>query len=146
MNKNKIALGVLCAAIVVGLIYNQDESENDNQQGVNSKILGEGGKSTLTNTLESSTNKDSITESVLLSNTDSAVVQVGNSTSPATSAMISENKSSVQVHEHEQPTDHLSEQQPKAHGHENQRRNREDNSLMPPGEPKKPQQNEDSNG
>lgn len=134
---NKVALGVVCAALATVLIYNQQEPASELQL----KVIEQVSKSRLSNTFENTMNKESIPDSTLLTNEEP---RYGNSTSSTTLSVSSQNQENVQAHE--QPADQFSGQQPKAHGHENQRRNREDNSLIPPGEPKKPLPNQDNNG
>jgi hypothetical protein len=143
---NKVVLGVVCAAIVAGLIYNQQESVSEPLLSVDSEILEKVNKSRLANTLESSTNKESTPSNILLTEVQSADFTDDNSASSIASSADSSNQVNVQAQKHEQSADHFSDQQPKAHGHENQRRNREDNSLIPPGEPKKALPKQDNNG
>ena len=79
----------------------------------------------------------------LLTPLQSSEVQANAESSSATS---SKAKDRVVAQSHQLPADHRSASQPKAHGHENQRRHPEDNSLLPPGEPKKPLPTEQGNG
>ncbi|PKI13042.1 hypothetical protein [Colwellia sp. 12G3] len=140
MDKSKVVLGIICAAIVAGLIYNQEESASEIEQGVTSQALEQSNKSTLTNTLESSINKESISEPTLLTGQESVDRQHNSSTSSIVSSKTSQNIVSVLAKTDDKPADHFSDNQPKHHGHEHeqQRRNPEDNSIIPPGEPKKP--------
>ena len=147
MNKNKIALGVLCAVLVSGFVYQQMSLSSQDQQGTNSNSAEEVDKAILASAVESSSTKTTTTNSgidrTLLTPLQSSEVQANAESSSATS---SKAKDRVVAQSHQLPADHRSASQPKAHGHENQRRHPEDNSLLPPGEPKKPLPTEQGNG
>ncbi len=147
MNKNKIVLGVLCAVLVSGFVYQQIPVSNQDQQGVNSNSAEEVNKATLANAIESSTNKTTTTNSdfdrPLLTTPQASEVQANADGSLATSSKTNDR---VVSQSHQLPADHHSASQPKTHGHENQHRHPEDNSLIPPGEPKKPLPTEQGKG
>ncbi|PKG85367.1 hypothetical protein CXF85_07200 [Colwellia sp. 75C3] len=148
MNKNKVLLGVICAAIATGFIYNQQESANESQLGVNSEVIEQSSKSKLTNALDSTTNKESITDGTLVTAVASEELQDDNATSLIIPSISSQQKVSVLSKADNKPSDHFSENQPKHHGHEHdqQKRHPEDNSIIPPGEPKKPLPEQQSKG
>ena len=144
MTKTKVALGILFVGITAGLIYNQIQPANQAQQG-------KGEKTALTSTLESTsinTNEGLADSAQLTAAPPNTMNNSGKNTegnSDAISAVApsasSQSNAKLLANKHQQPADHRSAQQPKAHGHENQRRHPENNSLIPPGEPKKPLQN-----
>ena len=140
MNKNKIALGVLSAVIITGFAYQQMPLSNQDQQGANSNLIEEVNKPTLASENVSITTKNSSIDSTLLTHPQSNDVQIN---TDIISASSSQTKTRVVVKSPQLPADHHSASQPKAHGHEHQRRHPEDNSLLPPGEPKKPLPNKE---
>ncbi|GAW94551.1 MULTISPECIES: hypothetical protein [Colwellia] len=147
MNKNKVIFGILFVGIAAGLIYNQIQPANQAQQGKEDT-------SALSSTLVGSSNNEGLVDSALLTATPSNTVNNSGQNTKGNSDAIhsldssasSEISARVVVNKHQQPADHRSAQQPKPHGHENQRRHPENNSLIPPGEPKKPLPTQESKG
>lgn len=146
MNKNKIALGVLSVVITAGLIYSQLPLSDDAQQISNNNSVEAASKSTVANAVKNTTTKNNRAGSTLLNSTQPNDVQDSAEISASNTLASSQNKKSVIAKSHQQPADHRSASQPKAHGHENQHRHPEDNSLIPPGEPKKPLPNKEGEG
>ncbi|KGJ91177.1 hypothetical protein [Colwellia psychrerythraea] len=145
MNKNKIALGVLCAVLASGFVYQQMSLSNQDQQGTNRSSAEEVNKPTVASAIENSTptTTHSGIDRPLLAPPQPSDIHVNTDSSSVTS---SKTKDRVVAQSHQLPADHRSASQPKAHGHENQHRHPEDNSLLPPGEPKKPLPTEEGNG
>ena len=147
MNKTKVALGILFVGITAGLIYNQIQPANQAQHGVEDKTA-------LTSTLESTSNNDGLADNAQLTATPSNTVNSsgknieGNSDAISAVALSADSQSNARLlaNKHQQPADHRSAQQPKAHGHEHQGRHPENNSLIPPGEPKKPLPEQEAKG
>ena len=129
MNKTKVSFGILFVGITAGLIYNQMQPAQQGQQD----------KTTLIST--STSNNKRLADSVQITATPSNIVhnsvQNSDAISSVDSSTSSQNNARVLTNKHQLPADHRSAQQPKHHGHENQRRHPENNSLIPPGEPKK---------
>jgi hypothetical protein len=144
MNKSTIVLGVLCVAVTATLVYNQAQLPEQVQQGSSDAVdIG------LINpaTVKNNTNKIGSVDSSIGT---SAQVKVQLTKDPHVSdvsAIKDKNNHDYLASAHEKPADHRSDTQPKPHGHEHsiQRRNREDNSLIPPGEPKKSLPTQDDN-
>ena len=143
MNKTKVALGILFVGITAGLIYNQMQPGNQAQQGQEDKTA-------LTSTLVSTSNNKGLADSVQLtaipSNAVNSRVQNSDTISSVDSSTSSQNNAIFLENKHQLPADHRSAQQPKHHGHENQRRHPENNALIPPGEPKKPLPEQEAKG
>jgi len=138
MDKNKIALGALFSAVTAGLVYSQIPLSQQDKQDINSGLVEKVGESALVNTAENNTIQTSGIDSRQLTASQSKGVQGSGDIIQSKSLASDQNKTKVAFQSHEKPADHRSASQPKIHGHENQRRNPEDNSLIPPGEPKKP--------
>jgi hypothetical protein len=138
MNKNKVALGVLFTALLAGFLYNQVPLSDQVKQGINSDLTEEISKSASVSTTENNTIENSTIESNQLAVSQSKYVEPIADIIQSKPLESDQNKVKITTQSHEKPADHRSAAQPKAHGHENQRRNPEDNSLIPPGEPKKP--------
>lgn len=132
IQKTKVALGILFVGVIAGLIYNQMKPANQAPQGKEDKT-------TLTSTLLSTSKvlADSAQLTVTPPNTVNNSAQKNNAISSVESSTSSQNNTKVLANKHQLPADHHNAQQPKHHGHENQRRHPENNSLIPPGEPKK---------
>ncbi|NQZ25946.1 MAG: hypothetical protein HRT55_06485 [Colwellia sp.] len=147
MNKTKVALGILFVGITAGLIYNQIQPANQAQHGIEDKKV-------LTSTLESSSKNDGLADNAQLTATPLNTVNNSRKNTEGDSDVISaaapsansDSNARLLANKHQQPADHRSAQQPKAHGHENQHRHPENNSLIPPGEPKKPLPNQETKG
>ena len=147
MNKTKVALGILFVGITAGLIYNQIQPANQTQHGI-------GDKTALTSTLEITSNNDGLADNAQLTATPLNTVNNSRKNTEGDSDVISaaapsansDSNARLLANKHQQPADHRSAQQPKAHGHENQHRHPENNSLIPPGEPKKPLPNQETKG
>jgi hypothetical protein len=135
MNKSKIALGVLCVVVTATLVYKQAQSPEQAKQDSISDVVKES-RGVPTANLESA---NALPRSSSLSDTVQAQSSEAQNTR-VTSAVKSQNKSNHLPSTHEQPADHRSASQPKHHGHEHAqpKRHPEDNSIIPPGEPKKP--------
>ncbi|WP_057832613.1 hypothetical protein [Colwellia sp. TT2012] len=139
MNKTKVALAILFVGITAGLIYNQIQPANQAQQGKEDQ-------SAVTSTFSGGSKNEELVDSALLTATPSNIVNKSGQNTKGNSDAIhsvdssasSEISARVLANKHQQPADHRSAQQPKPHGHENQRRHPENNSLIPPGEPTKP--------
>jgi len=138
MNKNKIALGVLFTALIAGFMYSQTPQSNQAKQDTNSDLVEKISKTASESATEDNTIQSSGTDSSDLTASRSEDVQRDVDIIQSKSLASGQQKAKVTTQSHEKPADHRSASQPKAHGHENQRRNPEDNSLIPPGEPKKP--------
>jgi hypothetical protein len=138
MNKNKVALGVLFTALAAGFLYSQVPLSNQVKQGTNSDLTEEISKSASVSTTEHITIENSAIDSNQLAASQSKDGEPIADIIQSKYLEMDQNKAKVTTQSHEKPADHRSASQPKAHGHENQRRNPEDNSLIPPGEPKKP--------
>ena len=140
-NKTKVALGILFVGITAGLIYNQIQPANQAQQDI-------GDKTALTSTNEGLADSAQLTATPLNTVNNSGQNTEGNSDAISAVALSASSESNARLlaNKHQQPADHRSAQQPKAHGHENQRRHPENNSLIPPGEPKKPLPEQETKG
>ncbi|MCJ8296237.1 MAG: hypothetical protein MJK15_17700 [Colwellia sp.] len=140
-NKTKVALGILFVGITAGLIYNQIQPANQAQQDI-------GDKTALTSTNEGLADSAQLTATPLNTVNNSGQNTEGNSDAISAVALSASSESNARLlaNKHQQPADHRSAQQPKAHGHENQHRHPENNSLIPPGEPKKPLPNQETKG
>jgi len=138
MNKNKIAVGVLFTALIAGFMYSQTPQSNQAKKDTNSDLVEKISKTASESATEDNTLQSSGTESKQLTASQSKDAQRSVDIIQNKSIASVQNKTKVTTQSHEKPADHRSASQPKAHGHENQRRNPEDNSLIPPGEPKKP--------
>lgn len=145
MNNNKVVLGVICGVIAAGIIYSQAPPSNQINEGEGTELLEEANNGTLSSTTDIATSQNSAIESTLLTLSQQGLGE-NNTDVKAVASVSSQAKISVLKHSHQKPADHQSASQPKAHGHENQRRHPEDNSLIPPGEPKKPVLNSNNNG
>jgi hypothetical protein len=138
MNKNKIALGVLFAVVTAGFVYSQVPLSNQAKQDTNSDIAEKVIKSASMSAAENNMIQTSASDNNHLTASRSEDVQQDVDIIQSKALVSVQNKVKATRQSHEKPADHRSASQPKAHGHENQRRHPEDNSLIPPGEPKKP--------
>ena len=143
INKTKVVVGILFLGVAAGLIYNQIQPANQAQQDKEDNTA-------LTSTLDSSSNNEGLADNAQLtatpSNTVNNSLQSDDTNSSVDSSASNQKNVSVLANKHQLPADHRSASQPKPHGHEKQRRHPEDNSLIPPGEPKKPLPNKDNKG
>ncbi len=135
MNQNTVAIGVFGVVVTAALAFNQ--AQPPEQAQVNSS-----GKGVIESTVLSHVNSNAA--KVVASLGGPSEPQKEQPTEEQSTKMMTVVKSQHNSHNltstHEQPADHYSASQPKHHGHEHvkPRRRLEDNSLMPPGEPKKP--------
>jgi len=135
MNKNKIILAVLCVAVTAAVAYQQTRSPEQVQQSTADKVhLGDNQPAPVKG-VERVQQERGAAES--RQSTASTAASTHRNVNPEAKR---ENKVSALSQSHDKPADHNSARQPKAHGHEHaqQRRHPEDNSIIPPGEPKKP--------
>jgi len=138
MNKTKVALGLTCVVAIAALAYNQIQTQplEPVLQVTKGKVLNQAPtKSTEHTRLERGTAENSqLSAPPSIPSPSVGNVPVG------TPIVQSNNKASVQARSHNKPADHSGASQPKHHGHEHaqQKRHAEDNSIIPPGEPKKP--------
>jgi hypothetical protein len=146
MNKTKVALGVLCVVVTAAFAYDQIQSQTPEPglETTNGKVLNNAStrKSTEPTPIERGLDKNTTLSA------PPSVPSLGVSNPPVGSPVASSNnKVRVQAQSHNKPADHSGARQPKAHGHEHeqQRRHPEDNSIIPPGEPKKPVPKQENN-
>lgn len=134
MNRNKVALGVLCVVVTAILAYNQTQQLGPVKQSSSSTVLKEENNVSLSASLDSTVNNS-------LATTELKKIQLdGIKTTSLSSSVNKKNSSNHLPSIYVQPADHHSALQPKHHGHEHvqPQRHPEDNSIIPPGEPKKP--------
>lgn len=134
MNKSKVALGIICVVVTATLAYNQAQSPEQVQLGKNGEVVI--GASDESESIASTNHATPVASSVDTSNLEPIEAQT------ASVSGLSENQknNNYLARAHDQPADHHGATQPKPHGHEHvaQHRHPEDNSIIPPGEPKKP--------
>ncbi len=135
MNKNKVAIGVIVAAIITTLAYNQTQQPEQPEQSSNTESVRDVNKGTLAS---SSSDRTVTSPPDAAERNETQIDEV--KTASVSSSVTSQNNRKHLASAHEQPADHSGSSQPKHHGHEHsqQRRHPEDNSIIPPGEPKKP--------
>jgi len=134
MNRNKVALGVLCVVVTATLAYNQTQQLGQVKQSSSSIVLKEENNVSLSASLDS-------TVSNSLAPAELKEIQLDEiKTTSLSSSVNKQNASNHLPSTYVQPAEHRSARQPKHHGHEHaqQQRHPEDNSIIPPGEPKKP--------
>ncbi len=133
MNKTAITIGILSLMVTAALVYKQVQQESNEQA-----VLEQSGSSTLS--LEAVNENSDITpspielaEPVIIQSSGAQAVKVTSLTSKT-------NTANSAASSHDEPADHRGAAEPKHHGHEHAepRRRPEDNSIIPPGEPKKP--------
>jgi len=139
MNKTKVALSVVCVVAIAALAYNQAQTQPPEPvlQATKGEVLNQA--PTTKGTEHTRLERGSAENTPLSAPPSIPSPGVGNAP-VGTPVAKSSNKVRVQTESHNKPADHSGARQPKAHGHEHaqQRRHPEDNSVIPPGEPKKP--------
>jgi len=137
MNKSKVALGILCVVVTATLAYNQAQSPEQVQLGKNGGVVI--GASDESESIGSTNYATPAASSVDTSNSVQ-VESVEAQTASVSGSADNQKNNNFLARAHDQPADHRGASQPKHHGHEHvaQQRHPEDNSIRPPGEPKKP--------
>jgi len=137
MNKSKIALVAICVVVTAALAYNQAQLSEHVEQAENDKVLNQIPTS---KSIDGTRLERGAAKNKPLSAPPSIPSPIVGNADLATPVVKSNDKASVQAQSHNKPADHSGANQPKHHGHEHaqQRRHPEDNSIIPPGEPKKP--------
>lgn len=138
MKNSNVVIVLCCIVVTAGLAYNQLSAPEQTNKGTHHSAGADDKSLSLTSNTKI---EHSLSHSQGNASVDSLPEPKSlNPSAKNTLVNIEAKNQSVQTQNHEKPADHLSASQPKAHGHEHSQHQRhpEDNSIIPPGEPKKP--------